>query len=67
MPLISISDSPTLTKYLVPTFEVKGEEVAILTQFIAAIPGSELSNQVDNLSGVHHEISYALGIIFSGF
>ena len=67
VPLISISDSPRLAKYLNPTFEVKGEKVAMMTQFIAAIPESELSNQIDNLSEFHHEISSALDMIFSGF
>lgn len=67
VPLISILDSPKLAKYLNPTFEVEGKEVAMMTQFIAAIPGSELTNQVDNLGVFHHEISSALDMIFSGF
>ena len=49
VPLVNISDSPKLAKYLNPRLEVKGEEVAMMTQFIAAIPESELTNHVDNL------------------
>jgi len=66
VPLISISDSPKLAKYLNPTFEVDGEEVAMMTQFLAAIPESELNNKVNNLGEFHHEISSALDMLFSG-
>lgn len=67
VPLININDSPKLAKYLNPTFEVNGEEVAMLTQFLAAIPESELSKKVTNLGDYHHEISSALDMLFSGF
>ncbi|WP_026843554.1 CcdB family protein [Brumicola pallidula] len=67
VPLMGVSDSPKLAKYLNPTFNVKGEEVAMMTQFIAAIPESELTNQTGNLGEFHHEISSALDMIFSGF
>jgi toxin CcdB len=67
VPLVTISDAPKLAKYLNPRFEVAGEEVAMMTQFLAAIPESELTNQVDNLNQFHHEISSALDMIFSGF
>jgi toxin CcdB len=67
VPLVPISDAPKLAKYLNPRFEVAGEEVAMMTQFLAAIPESELTTQVDNLSQFHHEISSALDMLFSGF
>jgi toxin CcdB len=67
VPLMTLSDSPKLAKYLNPTFEVDSEKVAMMTQFIAAIPETELTNPVENLSEFHHEISSALDMIFSGF
>lgn len=67
VPLMIISDTPKLAKYLNPTFNIDGEEVAMMTQFLAAIPESELSNHIDNLCEFHHEISSALDMIFSGF
>ena len=67
VPLIKLSDAPKLAKYLNPRFDVAGEEVAMMTQFIAAIPESELDKRIDNLGQFHQEISSALNMIFSGF
>lgn len=37
------------------------------TQFVAAIPESELKHYVSNLSNYHHEITEALDMLFTGF
>ena len=67
VPLVKISDAPKLAQYLNPKFKVAGEEVAMMTQFIAAVPESVLSRRIDSLAASHHEISSALDMTFSGF
>jgi toxin CcdB len=67
VPLIEIKDAPKTAKYLNPIFQIDGNEYAMITQFIASIPLSELTNPVANLNQHHHEISAALDMIFSGF
>ena len=37
------------------------------TQFLAAVPESELKEVVGNLEGFQNEISVALDMLFSGF
>jgi toxin CcdB len=67
VPLIKIKEAPKTAKYLNPIFEINGNEYAMVTQYIASIPISELTNPVTNLHQHHHEISSALDMIFSGF
>ncbi|MCF2947981.1 CcdB family protein [Paraglaciecola aquimarina] len=67
VPLIQLTDSPKPAKYLNPIFTVDGEEFVMLTQFIASIPESELSQPIANIDNCHHEINTALDMIFSGF
>jgi toxin CcdB len=67
VPLLLTSEGPEAAKYLNPIFQVDKHHVVMTTQFIAAVPESELSHFCGNLSHHHHEINSALDMIFSGF
>jgi toxin CcdB len=67
VPLFSIGDAPAAAKILNPIFEVDGEDVVMITQFMAAIHVSELKNPVTNLSGKFAEITRALDMVFQVF
>ena len=67
VPLMLSSESPQPAGRLNPIFEIDGESTIMATQFIAAIPESELKYPVINLSGYHHEITEALDMLFTGF
>jgi len=67
VPLERIDDSPKPAAYLNPIFVIENESYVMLTQFIAAIPESELNKRVTNLSEFHSEIMTALDMLFTGF
>lgn len=67
VPLMTMSEAPKAAKYLNPVFELNEESLVMVTQFIAAVPESELKHPVGNLSEYHHDINTALDMIFSGF
>jgi toxin CcdB len=50
-----------------PDFEVEGEKVAMVTQYIAAIPAVSLGQPVANLSNHFAEVTNALDMLFQGF
>jgi len=67
VPLQRIDDSPKAADYLNPIFVIENESYVMLTQFIAAIPESELNKRVTNLAEFHSEIMTALDMLFTGF
>jgi toxin CcdB len=67
VPLIHIDNAPKRATYLNPVFEINDELYVMLTQFIAAIPQSELSEAVADLNDFHSEILAALDLLFTGF
>ncbi len=67
VPLLFQSESPKPAGRLNPTFEIEGEVVVMVTQFIAAIPESELAHPIHNLNNNHHQITEALDMLFMGF
>jgi toxin CcdB len=67
VPLLRIDDSPKAASYLNPTFVIENESYVMLTQYIAAIPESELNKRVTNLTEFHSEIMTALDMLFTGF
>jgi toxin CcdB len=67
-PLIMISAGPRVIGRLEPVFEVHGEEHALHTAEMAAIPSALLKGQpVADLSASDYEIRGALDMVFSGF
>ena len=67
VPLQRIDDSPKPAAYLNPIFGIENESYVMLTQFIAAIPESELNKHVTDLKEFHSEIMTALDMVFTGF
>lgn len=67
VPLMPVDDSPKPAAYLNPIFEINDEPYVMLTQFIAAIPQSELNKPVTNFTEFHSEIVTALDMLFTGF
>lgn len=67
VPLEPVDNSPKPATYLNPIFKINNEPHVMLTQFIAAIPESELNKPVTNFSEFHAEIVAALDMLFTGF
>lgn len=67
-PLVPISDGPTVIGRLEPVFELHGEDHALHTAEMAAIPTALLKGQpIADLSGSDYAIRGALDMVFSGF
>jgi toxin CcdB len=67
-PLIVVSTGPKVIGRLEPVFEVNGEDHALHTAEMAAIPSGLLRGQpIADLSGSDYEIREALDMVFSGF
>ena len=67
-PLILVSAGPEVIGHLEPVFDVHGEDHALHTAEMAAIPTALLRGQpVADLSGSDDEIRDALDMVFSGF
>ncbi len=67
VPLMPMSSAPEPAERLNPVFEVAGEEVVMITQFMAAVAERELREQVGGLHEQYQEISNALDMLFLGF
>jgi toxin CcdB len=67
VPLTLSSESLQHAGRLNPTFEIDGETIIMATQFIAAVPESELKHRVINLNHNHHDTTEALDMLLTGF
>jgi len=67
VPLLPLTNAPLPAQRLNPVFDIENLEVLMATQFLAAVPESELKEVVGNLEGFQNEISVALDMLFSGF
>lgn len=67
VPLLPRPEAPSPADRLNPVFKIGGSEVVMATQFMAAIPESELRSQIGSLAIEQHEISAALDMLFLGF
>jgi toxin CcdB len=67
VPLLQRTEAPMPAQRLNPFLEVDNVEVIMATQFLAAVPETELKASVGNLDGSRNEISAALNMVFSGF
>jgi len=66
-PLLPLADAPPPARRLNPVFDVTGERVVMLTQFMAAVPISELRRRVGSLADQRDAIMNALDMVFIGF
>ncbi len=67
VPLMPRDKAPKPAKRLNPVFEIEGEQMVMLPQFLAAVPVAILKTPVANLATRHDEIINALDMVFVGF
>lgn len=67
VPLIPEQEAPRPAKRLNPVFEITHARYLMVTQFMAAVPVSELRTRIGSLEHAHDEITSALDMIFLGF
>jgi toxin CcdB len=67
VPLLFVSDSPIPAKTLNPVFEVEGQQVSMVTQFLAAVPSVLLKDKVGELNEHRDQITAALDLLLVGF
>jgi toxin CcdB len=67
VPLLPIAAAPAPANTLNPVFQIEGEKVVMVTQFMAAIPAPILKLPVHNLADSRNDITAALDLLFQGF
>jgi len=67
VPLLPLNVAPLPAKTLNPVFEVEGASVAMVTQFLAAVPENMLRTAIANFEDRRHDITAALDLLFQGF
>lgn len=67
VPLIPVASAPRPAERLNPVFQFDGDEVIMVTQFLAAVPKEELGLSLGSLEARVDEISAALDMLFLGF
>lgn len=67
VPLMLLAVAPMPARTLNPVFAIEGEEVVMVTQFMAAVPSSMLRGPVATLAHRHEEIVSAIDLLLQGF
>jgi toxin CcdB len=67
VPLMPLQIAPKPARNLNPLFEIQGETVSMVTQYMASVPESALEMRVTSLDCEHDRITRALEMIFFGF
>lgn len=67
VPLLPMSGSPMPAARLNPTFEIDGECVVMVTQYLAAVPSSLLNSRVGDLNEDFEQITIAIDMLMQGF
>ena len=67
VPLLPKSSAPFPAQGLNPVFTVDGQELVMVTQYMAAVPEGELRFGTGSLAEQQVEISAALDMLFLGF
>ena len=67
VPLLPIISAPKPATRLNPTFEIDGESVVMVTQFMAAVPARMLTNSIANIEAEFDKITAAVDMLMQGF
>lgn len=67
VPLMPPDVAPKPANRLNPSFEIEGKKHLMITQYISAIPVSELGSSVATLRSDDYTITEALDMLFQGF
>ena len=67
VPLLPRASAPTPAARLNPVFTVKGEQVVMVTQFVAAVPVGILGEKITSLADHFDQITQAVDMLIQGF
>lgn len=67
VPLMPKSRAPMPANRLNPTFEIEGQHVVMVTQFMAAVPKGILKSPVGNLHEDFEQVTTAVDMLMQGF
>jgi len=67
VPLMPLDEAPSRAHRLNPAFVVQGAEVSMVTQFMAAVPVSELTVPVATLNGDSDAVLAAIDFLHQGW
>ncbi|MCV3273961.1 CcdB family protein [Roseobacter sinensis] len=66
-PLMPRDSAPQPAQWLNPMFEIEGQSVILVTQFMAAVPCTLLRTPVATLEAEHAAITRAVDMVMQGF
>ncbi|MBU0501168.1 MAG: CcdB family protein [Gammaproteobacteria bacterium] len=67
VPLLPVEQAPLPARILNPVFEIDGERLVMVTQFMAAVPVAILRKPVTTLEHRHTDIVAAIDLLMQGF
>ena len=67
IPVLLLETGPKPAKRLNPVFRIVDQDYMLATQFVAAVPVTELGDVVDNLADKRDDITTALDTLYQGF
>ncbi|HNJ76375.1 MAG TPA: CcdB family protein [Azospira sp.] len=67
VPLLPLAIAPTPARTLNPLFELNGETVSMVTQYMAAVPVALLKGKIASVEDRRTEIVAALELLLQGF
>ena len=67
VPLLPLDAAPTPADRLNPIFEIQGAKVSMATQFMAAVPHSELATRIASLDRESDAILLAIDFLHHGW
>ena len=67
IPLLPLAIAPTPARTLNPLFELNGDTVSMVTQYMAAVPVALLKGKIASGEGRRTEIVAALDLLLQGF
>ncbi len=67
VPLLPMSRAPKPATKLNPIFEVDGQSVVMVTQFLAAVPIGILKFPIGKLDGEFEKVTLAVDMLMQGF
>ncbi|KUM53311.1 CcdB family protein [Rheinheimera sp. EpRS3] len=67
VPLLPLGTAPKAAKRLNPIFDIENQSYLMATQFMAAIPETELKQKIGSLIEQQQEVSEALDMLLVGF
>jgi toxin CcdB len=67
VPLIDPENAPKIARRLNPSFNVKGKELVMYTQFAATVPVDDLKDHIGSLEQHRYEIISALDTLIGAY